>query len=260
MAWYDSFKGVFGGNVRDNNAGNAQVGALTSGLNNASGDFVNQTNGLNSQSQALAGQNYYGGAQNAYQQQQQNYQQQNNAAAMLYNQATGTAPSAADMQMQQGIANANNAVQSSMLSQQGGISPGLSQRNMLNAQAMQNAGIVGQGAAMRAQETAAAQQAYSGALGQMASTANAMYGNQMALGQANYQQGQNNLGYLTQTANNQNQVRTGAVQNIFNGAQGNLAGETASKQQAVAALGNTISSAAGFATGMFKPSGGGGGK
>lgn len=258
MSWFgdiaNSVKGVFGGNLRDNKGGQQQVSALSTGLNGAANQFVNQTNGLNGYSQQIAGHNYYNGAQQALERQNENYQQQNNAASMLYNQATGTAPSAADMQMQQGLANANNQAQSAMLSQQGGISPGLSQRNMLNAQAMQNAQIVGQGAAMRAQETAAGQQAYSGALGNMANTANAMYGNQFGLGQAQYGQDVNNLGYLTNTAQNQQAVRSGAAQNIFNGAQGNLNAQYQSQQAATAALGNTISAFAGW--GASKSGGG----
>ncbi len=249
MSLLDSIKGVFGGNTRDNNAGNQQVQGLTTGLNNASGTYTNTTNHLNGLSNQLANQNYMGGAQQAYGQQQANYAQQGQAASMLYNQATGNMPSAADMQMQQGLGNANNQVQSAALSQQGGISPGLSQRNMLGAQALQNSAIVGQGMQTRAQETAAGQTAYAGALGQMASTGQNMFQNQYGMGQQQYQQGQNNLGYQTQTASNQLQAQSGASQNIFNGAQGNLAAQTQSQQAATAALGNTISSAAGFVAG-----------
>lgn len=249
MGLWGALKGVFGGNSRDNKGGTQSVNTLTAAQNAASGNFTNTTNSLNGLSNQLAGQNYYGGAQQALRQQQQNYQQQGNAAQMLYNQATGNMPSAADMQMQQGLGNANNQVQSAALSQQGGVSPGLSQRNMLNAQAMQNSSIVGQGMIARAQETAAGQTAYANALGAQANTANAMYQNQYGLGNAQYQQGQNNLGYQTQTANNQLQAQSGASQNVFNAYQGNLAGQTQSQQAATAALGNTISSAAGFITG-----------
>lgn len=252
MSIWSSIAGVFGGNSRDNKGGRQSVDTLTRGQNEASGNFTNTTNGLNNLSNQLASQNYYGGAQNAYQNQVSNLAQQNQAASMLYNQATGVAPSAADLQMQQGLGQANNNAQSAAYSQQGGVSPGLTQRNLLNAQAAQNASIVGQGMVNRAGETAAGQQAYSTALGQAANTANAMYGNQYNLGNAQYQQGQNNLGYLTQTANNQQQVQSAASENIFNGYQGNLNGQTQSQQAANAALGNTIASTAGLVTGLTK--------
>ena len=239
----DSAKAMLGGNVRDNKAGQQAVNTFTNDARQASGVYTNQGHALNGLSQQLSNQNYYDTAQQAYGLQQNNYQQQQNAAGMLYNQASGAMPSAADMQMQQGLAYANNQAQSAMLSQQGGISPGLSQRNMLNAQAAQNSNIVGQGLISRIEEQNAARKQYAGLLGQMGQTAAYMQQGQMALGGAQYQQGQNNLGFMQQTANNQYAAQSGTNQNIFNGFQSNLDAETESKKAAAAALANTVTSA-----------------
>lgn len=236
--------GLIGGSSRDNAGAKQSVTDFTNTTNGATNDYVYGANGLAQQSGQLAKQNYYGTAQDAYGLQQQNYAQQGTAAQMLYNQATGAMPSAADLQMQQGLGNANNQVQSAMLSQQGGVSPGLSQRNMLNAQAAQNGSIVGQGMINRIQEQNQAQQNYSALLGQMGTTAANMQSGQMALGQAQYQQGQNNLNFDAQNWQNQYAARTGAAQNIFNAYQGNLTGQTAAMADASAKLGNTATAIA----------------
>lgn len=185
-------------------------------------------NGNIAQAQALGSQNYMQGAQIAYQQQMANYTQQQGAANMLYNQAIGAVASPADLQMRAGLANANNQAQSAAYSQQGGVSPGLTQRNLLNSQAQQNASIVNQGAQMRAQETMAAQQNYGTMLNNMGQTA------------ANMQQGQYNMGNFQY-----NQGQTALMnQNAFQ--QQNLGFQQAIGTNAYNALNNQINTQAGY--------------
>lgn len=217
--------------------------------------YRNAANANGNYSNMLGSTNYMGGAQDAYQNQVANYNQQQNASQLLYNQATGQAASAADLQMQAGLGNANNQVQSAAYSQQGGISPGLTQRNMLGAQAIQNANIVGQGAALRAQEQAQAQQAYASQLNNMGLTADRMTAAQQSLGDFAYRQGQANLNY--QSANNQNiygaqsnmynaQQNVGATNltNGYNSQMSNLDANWKANQQQAQALGHTLSAAA----------------
>jgi len=199
----------------------------------------NQQN-LQNYSGNIANTNYMQGAQNQFQYQQANYNDQQTAAGMLYNQATGNAPSMADLQMQAGLGQANNSVQSAMLSQQGGVSPGLSQRNMLNAQALQNAGIVSTGQANRAQELSTAQNNYSTLLGNMGQTAAGMTQTQQNLGLQDYNQHVANLGYQT-TANNTTQANNTA-NNATNYAasMANVAGQSAANTAQYAAAGNDV--------------------
>lgn len=182
------------------------------------------------QNTALGNTNYQQNAQDVYGQQQ-------NAAGLLYNQATGKSASAADLQMQQGLANANNQSQSAMLSQQGGVSPGLSQRNMLNAQAAANAQIVGQGMVNRAQEQAQAQQAYAGQLGSMQSQ-------QQNLGQFQYAQGQNALQNASTMNLQRQQVNAANNAAVYDAQSATLGRKTQAAQAQAAALGNTLGAAA----------------
>lgn len=249
------------------NRDNAGTLAATNTYNNAaqaSNDGWNQNQAyLNNVSNNINATNYQGGAQDAYGNQvdalntaKANYGQQQTAAGMLYNQATGQAASAADIQMQQGLGTANNQAQSAAYSQQGGVSPGLTQRNMLGAQAAQNASIVGQGSAMRAQEQQAAQAQYANQLQGMGNQANAMgqtaagmTSMQNQLGQEQYNQAQTNLGYLTQSGNQANQNAQSTAQNIHNSTMQNLDGKWAAQKDQTASLGNTLSSAAMMAAG-----------
>lgn len=262
------FKGIGGAitnslgltGTRDNEAGKANVNSYK-GIVGAGQDAYNRDMGqFRNESWGLANNNYMAGAQDNFKQQQGAYGQaqdafnaQRGASQMLYNQATGQTPSVADLQMQQGLGNANNQVQSAMLSQQGGVNPGLSQRNMLNAQAMQNAQIVGQGQAARAGEIAQAQQMYNQTLGNISGQANAMgqtaagmTNQQMQMGQFGYDQGQNDLNYKTNNANNMQMVNATNAQNILAAQQGNLGAAAASNAAQAKAMGNTLKSAGGM--------------
>lgn len=229
--------GFFGTGGRNNNGAGQAVSEYGTNLTNVAGAYVNQQGTLDDQSTALANQNYMAGAQQAYGQQQ-------NAAQMLYNQAAGNAPSAADLQMQSGLGQANNSAQSAAYSQQGGVSPGLTQRNMLNSQATQDASIVGQGSAMRAQEQQAAQ-------GQYASILSAMQGEQQSMGQQQYTQGQNNLSYQTQANANSAAMQNAAASNYFNARMGNYNQAAQSAQAGMSQIGQYVGAAAkGAASGL----------
>lgn len=206
---------------------------------------------LNDASNNIAGTNYLGGAQNAFGVQQANYNQMQNAAGMLYNQATGNAPSMADLQMQAGLGQANNAVQSAMLSQQGGVSPGLSQRNMLAAQAMQNSNIVSSGAQNRAQELSTAQNNYSSLLGAMGSTASGMTNQQMTMGQQARQQHLDNLAYQTQAQSQAYGQNQGNYNADYAAQMANVQGQSGSNAQQYQAVGNDISSLANAGAGIL---------
>jgi len=209
------------------------------------GNLVNwagQQTGLNQDSNNIANTNWNQDAQNQFQYQQANYNDQQHAASLLYNQATGNAPSMADLQMQAGLGQANNSVQSAMLSQQGGVAPGLSQRNMLNAQAAQNAQIVSSGQANRAQELSTAQNNYANLLGNMGQTAAGMTNQQNTMGQQNYNQHVTNLGYQT-NANDTSQALN-AANNATNYAasMANVAGQSAANTAQFGAAGNDVAS------------------
>jgi hypothetical protein len=212
------------------------------------GNLVNwagQQTGLNQDSNNIANTNWNQDAQNQFQYQQANYNDQQHAASLLYNQATGNAPSMADLQMQAGLGQANNSVQSAMLSQQGGVAPGLSQRNMLNAQAAQNAQIVSSGQANRAQELSTAQNNYANLLGNMGQTAAGMTQQQQAFGTQNYNQHVTNLGYQT-TANDTSQALNAANSAAnYAASMANVRGQSASNAGQYDAMGNLIAAGAG---------------
>lgn len=235
---------------RDDDAANKALGINTT-QNTQAYDNYNTANQANmAQNNALAGQNYYGNAAQVYGQQQ-------TAAGMLQQQANGTAPSAAQIQMGLGLSNANQQAQSAALSQQGGVLSGNTQRNMLNAQAGNSQNVLGQTAALRAQEQLSGQQQYASAL-------NSMQTQQQNQGLLNYTQGQNALAY--NTAQNQ--------QNMLNAQQtaatiyGNKTGNINAQQQAtqagmkngfgtVAALGSAVATG-GASAGASSLLGGGG--
>lgn len=100
----------------------------------------------------------------------QGYNTMGTAAQMMSGVANGTGPSAADIAMQNGINQNNAAIQSAALAQQNGLAPGLTQRNMLDAQAQGNAGIAGQAAQAKAQEQLNAMNGIGQIGGQMANT------------------------------------------------------------------------------------------
>lgn len=91
-----------------------------------------------------------------------------NAAQMMSGVANGTGPSAADIAMRNGMQQNNAMLQSAALSQQNGLAPGLTQRNMLQAQAQGNANIAAQGAQAKAQEQLNAMNGLGQVGGQMA--------------------------------------------------------------------------------------------
>lgn len=202
--------------------------AYGTSLSDNTGAYQNTLNDLNNRADRYSATNYMQGAQQAYGQQQ-------NAASMLYNQATGAAASPADLQMQMGLANANNQAQSAAYSQQGGVSPGLTQRNMLGAQAAQNAQIVGQGGIMRAQEQAMAQNQYANIL-------SAMQNEQQNMGNFAYQQGQNNLGFQQGNAGNLLNAQTSAAANNYNAQMSNFRGQSDATAAQGAAIKGTAQS------------------
>lgn len=255
---------VSGNNITAGNgsAGNALEIALgtkkgydSAGVSQNYNQYANALSGLGQQSnsmtnanlaqnQALGATNYMQGAQQAYQAQLQNYGQQQGAATYLQNQAMGNVASPADLQMQAGLANANNQAQSAAYSQQGGVSPGLTQRNLLNSQAQQNAAVVNQGAQMRAQETQSAQQNYATMLNNMGQTASNMNQAQQNMGQFQYNQGQNALQLQNQFQQTNLGFQQGNATNAFNAAN-NIYNTRAgyNQQQSVNAI-NTIGSGA----------------
>lgn len=182
MSWYDFF--TPGGNSYDEQAGKTNWNNTVTGNTQDAANYAVQNDHIAGQAATDAATNYYGTANQVYGQQQQ-------AAQMLQNQANGTAPSAANIQMQQGLGQANQQAQSAALSQQGGVLSGNTQRNMLNAQAANSQGIIGQTASQRATDQLNAQNAYSNLLGGMQTQ-------QQALGTAQYHQGQD---YLTTQQN-----------------------------------------------------------
>jgi hypothetical protein len=120
---------------------------------------------------------------------------------------------------------------------------------MLNAQAAQNASIVGQGMANRIGEQNAAQQNYSSALNNMGSAAANMTNQQQSIGQFQYAQGQNALNFGAQGVANQQAVNASNAANIYNARSGNLAAQTTANAAQAQNLGHTVSSVAGFMAG-----------
>lgn len=225
---------------RDNGRGHAITNTYgdQSSAYQGTWDLANDAN--IAQNNQLAGTNYQAGAQGAYQNQVSNYAQQQQAAGMLYNQATGAAPSQADLQMQAGLGQANNSIQSAALSQQGGVASGLSQRNMLNAQAAQNASIVSAGQSNRAAELNQAQNNYSSMLGQMGQTAAGMTSMQNTMGQQNYQQAQNALNYNTSAAQQSLSNHNTYAANMLNAQMSDIDANYKANLQQNQAMGNTV--------------------
>lgn len=218
---------------RDDDAANKALGINTT-QNTQAYDGYNVANQANlAQNSTIAGTDYYGNAAQVYGQQQ-------TAAGMLQQQANGTAPSAAQIQMGLGLSQANQQAQSAALSQQGGVLSGNTQRNMLNAQAGNSQNVLGQTAQLRAQEQLSGQQQY-------ASTLNAMQGQQQQQGSLKYGQAETGL----QNSMTLNQQNLGNAQNTAQLLYGNTTGNINQQQQAtqagmkngfgtVAALGSAV--------------------
>jgi len=235
------------GSSRDNGRGHAITDTYGDQTSANLGNWQNAQNSLNAQNQQIGATDWWGNTQNAYQNQVANYNQQQTAAGMLYNQATGAAPSAADLQMQAGLGNANNQVQSAALSQQGGVAPGLSQRNMLNAQAAQNAAIVSSGQANRATELNNAQNNYTTALGNMGATAQNMTNTQNAIANQAYGAARDTQNYAT-SANQQGLSNWNTYSaNVLNAQMSDIDANYKAQLQQNQNLGNTVSSAAALA-------------
>lgn len=139
--------------------GNWLTGADTGDYENAAG----QLHDPNSSAYNIPGlsgyQDFYNSAQNGglnvspdMAHQNSDYARQGQTADMLYQQAMGNGPSVADQQMKQGLAQADQQIQSSALSHQAGLAPGLTQRNILNAQSGLDSSVIGQGGLQRATE------------------------------------------------------------------------------------------------------------
>ena len=208
--------GIPGSDNRNDSEGWASTNRANHWDQNAFEQNQATNQGLGVLSSQLGGMNYYGNASQVYGQQQQ-------AAQMLQNQANGTAPSAAQIQMGLGLGQANQQAQSAALSQQGGVLSGNTQRNMLNAQAMNSQNVLGQSSALRAQEQMSGQQAYAALLSQMQQQ-------QQQQGQYQYQQGQNNLNYQSGLAQNMfGNALTNSNQQYQN-TQGNIAAQTGASQ------------------------------
>lgn len=190
---------------RDDDAAKKATLDANSDWKNSTADFGAQSANLGGLAAQYAGSDYYGNARDVYGQQQ-------GAAQMLQNQANGTAPSAAEIQMGLGLGQANQQAQAAALSQQGGVLSGNTQRNMLNAQAANSQSVIGQAASMRAQEQAAGQTAYSQLLSNMQQQ-------QQQQGNLQYQQGQDYL-----------KTQAGLNQGVLD----------ANTQSATARLGNTM--------------------
>lgn len=214
MGWENLFPGS--DNRDDDAAKGAVADANTTWANSAAQYGANNSNlgGLAAQDAAT---NFYGNAQTVYGQQQQ-------AAGMLQNQANGTAPSAAEIQMGLGLGQANQQAQSAALSQQGGVLSGNTQRNMLSAQAANSQNVLGQTGALRAQEQVSGQQAYAQLLSQM-------QGQQQQQGNLQYQQGQNYL----QTQQGLNQATYNANTQAGQTRASNILGNVQQMQQAQSA-------------------------
>lgn len=226
MSIFATLTGI--GSSRDN--GSAQ--RATDATNQQDRDTLYTANQGNSADQTLNSQlgntNYYGTAQQVYGQQQ-------NAAASLQAAANGTVPSAAAIQQGVGQQAANAGLQSAALSQQGAMNPALAARNMLNAQASAQQGIVASGTAQRATEQATARQQY-------ASLLDTMQQQQQAQGQLQYTQGQNMLGNQNLLHQQAYTTNMGNAQQIYANQMSNIDKNTAANQAQAAALGQTLSS------------------
>lgn len=236
----DSLPTFLGGDGRDDDQAAHSVYQANLANSNALNSYYNNAGNNLTLANSLAGRNYYGNAAQVYGQQQ-------NAASMLQAQANGTAPSAAQIQMGLGLGQANQQAQSAALSQQGGVLSGNTQRNMLNAEAMNSQNVLGQTAALRAQEQVSGQQQYANLLGQMQNQ-------QQQQGQLQYNQGQNLLNYNTDVSNQQFANQLGVAQNQYNNTMGNIDHQTAAAQVAGQTAGKVISGLGQAAANSFQSS------
>lgn len=153
-------------------AASTPAGMLAAGQGTDPGQDLQAGNitGGYAQNTASANQGFGAAGAQGGQAAQQGYGALGNAAALLGGLATGKGPSLGALQTQQGIQAANRAIQSGALSNQGGMSPGLTQFNTANAQANADANIAAQGAQTAAQQQLGAINALGGVGGQLAGT------------------------------------------------------------------------------------------
>jgi len=188
--------------------------------------------------------------------------QQQGVFNQLQNIAQGKGPSVAQQQMNQGLNQAAANAQSAALGSQAGVTPGMTQRNILNAMQAQNTGVIAQGGLQRAQEQQAA-------LGQMGGVSNQMTQGQLGLSQqgieaANASQ-QNQLAALSQQqqmANAQYQANLNQYSAKQQYGQAMYGAQTAQNQANASnwqGLGGTLLNAAGLAAGGIIGGMGGGG-
>lgn len=195
--------------------------------NAANSNYQNATDVNTSTLGAMNNGQYFGDASGDYGKQQ-------DAANMLNLAAQGQAPSAAAIQMQNGQNAANAQIQSAAMQHQGGVAPGLTQRNMNVAQAGLNDQIIGQGAALRATEQATARQQYSDAITKMRAQSQQEAGQKQGFDLARLGQIEgNNLGKL-------------------NGTLGTVNGNAGAAQGGVNSIANIANAAGGIATGGAK--------
>lgn len=190
---------------------------------------------------AANAQQAYGNANTAWGQYMSNAQQQQGALDMMQGAAMGTAPSAAQMQMQQGIQQSTAAQQAMGNSARGG--PGAwaaAQRGAMSNAAQMNQAGVGQSAMLRAQEMAQARGAYAQALGQYGAQALGAYGQAGQYGQNFQKQDQATmlglLGY-GQTAGALANQQENAWGNVVTGATAGNAANNANATAATAQVG-----------------------
>lgn len=210
------------GNTTAAGAGNYanQMTGLTNQIGNTTGSIASNLTGIANKS----GNYLQNLGQNLV-----NTGDQNNSilAQSLANTFNGNAPSAADIQMRQGQDAAIKAAQSLALSNQGGLPPGATQRNIMDAATQIQLQNINNAAALRANETANAQN-------QFGNVAQNMFNNK--LNSANSAANIFNQGASNQMNGAQNAAQIylntyGAQQQGFgNAAQTYLAGQNAQQQ------------------------------
>lgn len=161
-----------------------------------------------------AGQNFNSLLSNSQANFAQNQAGENTLASQLQNQANGTGPNPAQMQLQNALTQ-NQKQAAGQEASQKGINPGLGQKQIMNNSANQAQQAAGQGALMGAQQQLASQQQLGSLYGNMAN------------------QNLTNQGQYENTLNAQNGVNAGisaqnaaAVQNTNSGLLGGVAGLT----------------------------------
>jgi hypothetical protein len=214
-----------GSDHRDDDAAKKALSDTNTNWRNSAAQYQAGSSNIMGQAATDAATNYYGNAASVYGQQQQ-------AAQMLQNQANGTAPSAAQIQMGLGLGQANQQAQAAALSQQGGVLSGNTQRNMLNAQSMNSQNVLGQTGALRAQEQVSGQQAYAQLLSNMQNQ-------QLQQGQLQYRQGQDFLDRATATNQSNYDVNTQAKQQQYGNSIGEINGDAARRTAATNQAFNT---------------------